>query len=77
MILTSNFTKDENFDRLVFVEGARHIFELERTISGVFRHNVRLAIGTAINVLLFNHIREIEVFAKCVGLYPTEKRGRS
>jgi len=59
-ILTSNFTKDENLDRLVFVDGARHIFESERTIAGVFRHNVRLAIGTAINVLLFNHIRESE-----------------
>ena len=32
MILTSNFTKEENLDRLVFVEGARHIFESERTI---------------------------------------------
>ena len=58
MILTSNFTKDENLDRIIFVEGARHIFESERTIRGVFRHNVRLAIGTAVNVLLFNHIRD-------------------
>ena len=69
MILTSNFTKDENLDRLVFVEGARHIFESERTIAGVFRHNVRLAIGTAINVLLFNHIRESEDIRKNVAEY--------
>ena len=69
MILTSNFTKDENLGRLVFVEGARHIFESERTISGVFRHNVRLAIGTAINILLFNHIRESESIRNNVSDY--------
>ena len=69
MILTSNFTKDENLDRLVFVEGARHIFESEHTITGVFRHNVRLAIGTAINVLLFDHIRKSESIRKNVADY--------
>ena len=68
-ILTSNFTKDENLDRLVFVEGARHIFESERTIAGVFRHNVRLAIGTAINILLFDHIRGSESIRKNVAEY--------
>jgi glycosyltransferase involved in cell wall biosynthesis len=69
MILTSNFTKEENLDRLVFVEGARHIFESEHTISGVFRHNVRLAIGTAINILLFDHIRDSENVQKNVAKY--------
>lgn len=57
MILTENFKKDEDLDRIIFVPGARHIFESERTIGGVFHHNVRLAIGTAINVLLFQHFR--------------------
>ena len=77
MILTSNFTKEENLDRLVFVEGARHIFESEHTIAGVFRHNVRLAIGTAINILLFNHFRRIRKHSeKFGGIYPEQKRGR-
>ena len=67
MILTSNFTKDENLDRIILVEGARHIFQSERTIRGVFRHNVRLAIGTAVNVLLFNRIRVSEDIQKNVG----------
>jgi len=69
MILTSNFTKDENLDRIVFVEGARHIFESETTVRGVFRHNVRLAIGTAINILLFNHFRSSESIRKNVEEY--------
>ena len=58
MILTSNFTEDENLDYLIFVEGARHVFESEHRIRDVFRHNIRLAIGTGINVLLFKHFRE-------------------
>jgi glycosyltransferase involved in cell wall biosynthesis len=57
MILTSNFSAQEDSGRLVFVQGARHVFESERRIRDVFRHNVRLAIGTAINVLLFKHFR--------------------
>ena len=69
MILTKNFTEDETLDRLIFVEGARHIFESERTIRSAFRHNVRLAIGTAINMLLFNHFRESESILKDVGGY--------
>jgi glycosyltransferase involved in cell wall biosynthesis len=69
MILTSNFTEDENLDHIVFVEGARHIFESERSIRGVFRHNIRLTIGTAINVLLFKHIRKSQSIQKDVSKY--------
>ena len=58
MLLTSNFTQDENRDRHIFVQGARHIFKFERHLRDVFRHNIRLAIGTGINVLLFKHFRE-------------------
>ena len=58
MILTSNFTVDEKLERLVYVGKARHIFESERSVREVFRHNIRLTIGTGINVLLFRHFRE-------------------
>ena len=69
MILTSNFTQAENLERIIYVDGARHIFESERSIKGVFRHNVRLAIGTAINVLLFKHIWASPGIQKDVGSY--------
>jgi glycosyltransferase involved in cell wall biosynthesis len=69
MILTANFTQDENLERIVYVDGARHIFESERSIAGVFRHNIRLAIGTAINVLLFKHIWASPSIRKDVGRY--------
>jgi glycosyltransferase involved in cell wall biosynthesis len=73
MILTANFTSEENLERLIFVEGARHIFESERTIRGVFRHNIRLAIGTAINVLLFIHIRGSKCISEDVASYVRKK----
>ena len=69
MILTSNFTENENFDHIIFVGRARHIFESESSLRGVFRHNIRLAIGTAINVLLFKHVRELSSIQRDVGKY--------
>lgn len=59
MIMTSSFLQSENPERLVFVDGAQHIFESERSVRAVFRHNVRLRVGTALNVLLFNHLRKL------------------
>nr|WP_166180523.1 glycosyltransferase family 2 protein [Altererythrobacter segetis] len=59
MLLTSNFEQSEKLDRLLFVEGAYHVFESMRDLGGVVRHNVRLAIGTAVNILLFDHIRQL------------------
>ena len=58
MLLTSSFEQPERLDRLVFVEEAYHVFESIRDF-GVIRHNVRLAIGTAVNILLFGHIRRL------------------
>jgi glycosyltransferase involved in cell wall biosynthesis len=69
MILTSNFTQDENLERIVYVDGTRHIFESERTVKGVLRCNIRLVIGTAINMLLFKHIRATPSIQKDVGGY--------
>lgn len=59
MILTDNFRSHEDLERLVFVEGAQHVFESNRTLSRVFRHNVRLVVGTGINVLLFKRLRKL------------------
>jgi glycosyltransferase involved in cell wall biosynthesis len=61
MILTSNFSQDEDLGRIISINTAWHIFESEHTLRGVFRHNIRLAIGTAVNVLLFDHIRQMSI----------------
>ena len=78
MILTSNFTKDENLGRLVFVEGARHIFEFRtHDLRGLpsqrppgNRHGYQ-------HITLQSYSRIRKYPQQCVGLYPTEKRGRS
>jgi glycosyltransferase involved in cell wall biosynthesis len=59
MLLTSNFEHEERLERLVFVEDAYHVFESMRDLGGVIRHNVRLAIGTTVNILLFWHFMEL------------------
>jgi glycosyltransferase involved in cell wall biosynthesis len=59
MLLTSSFEREERTDRLLFVENAYHVFESMRDLMSVVRHNVRLAIGTAINILLFWHFMKL------------------
>jgi glycosyltransferase involved in cell wall biosynthesis len=73
MLLTSSFTAEEDLERLLFVPSARHIFESERRIGDVLRHNVRLAIGTAINVLLFEHFRAHPRDARALSAYIREQ----
>jgi glycosyltransferase involved in cell wall biosynthesis len=58
MLLTSSFSHDERLERHLFVPEVYHVFESLRDARSVIRHNVRLAIGTAINILLFYHLRE-------------------
>jgi glycosyltransferase involved in cell wall biosynthesis len=68
MILTSSFTEKENYARLVFVDGARHIFESYRHIRDIIHHNVRIAIGTEINRLLYDHFHD-QLNNKDIGNY--------
>jgi hypothetical protein len=77
MIVTSSFTAPEQLDRLVFVEDAYHVFESERGIRGVFRHNLRLVIGTGINVLLFHRIRSLVEAKIDVAAYIRERNGQN
>lgn len=60
MLLTSGFEHEERLERHLFVPEAHHVFESLRSAKAVQHHNVRLAIGTAINILLFHHLRSIQ-----------------
>src|SRR5690606_10569276 len=46
-------------ERHLFVPGAYHVFESRRNVRDLIQHNVRLAIGTAVNAQLFWHIRAL------------------
>lgn len=59
MLLTSSFAHEERMERHLFVPGAYHVFESLRNLPDVLKHNVRLAIATAVNAQLFWHIRAL------------------
>jgi glycosyltransferase involved in cell wall biosynthesis len=69
MLLTSSFQHEEQMERHVFVKDAFHVFESTRDAKSVFRHNVRLAIGTAINILLFWELRRVRASGQRVSEY--------
>lgn len=73
MLLTSSFTHDEDMKRHLFVESAYHVFESVRDARGVIRHNVRLAIGTAINIALFGELRRLRSIEADVSKYIRER----
>jgi glycosyltransferase involved in cell wall biosynthesis len=73
MLLTSSFAHDEEISRLVFIEDAYHIFESTRSVSDVVNHNVRLAIGTAVNILLFHELRRVRSTGQSISSYIIER----
>jgi len=58
MILTENFSKDEDLRRIDADDGVWHVYESERTLSALIRHQVRIIIGSAINTLIFRRLEE-------------------
>lgn len=56
MVLTDELTRPEDLSR---IDGADvwHIYESERTIRSLIRHQVRIVIGSAINMAVFETIR--------------------
>jgi glycosyltransferase involved in cell wall biosynthesis len=69
MLLTSSFSHDEDMSLHVFVQNACHVFESLRDARSVIRHNVRLAIGTAINIALFGELRRVRAAGEDVAEY--------
>lgn len=73
MLLTSSFSHEERMDRHLFVPGAYHIFESHRNMRDVIQHNIRLAIGTAVNARLFWHIRDLRAQGVNIAEYIRER----
>jgi glycosyltransferase involved in cell wall biosynthesis len=76
MLLTSSFEHEERLNRHLYVPEARHIFEALRSIRAVFHHNIRLAIGTGINILIFKHFRQLRLRDVDLASY-TKQRNQS
>lgn len=58
MLCTDNFTKPEKPSRLVRADNAAHTFEAVTDARILFKHEVRLLVGSAMNFILFAHLRE-------------------
>lgn len=57
LLLTDGFTRPENCARIVRADDAVHTFEAERRFLSIYRHEIRLTLGTAQNILLFKFLR--------------------
>jgi glycosyltransferase involved in cell wall biosynthesis len=59
MLLTRNFTEDENTALISADPEIAHVYESERDLSGLLRHQIRIVIGGAINLVLFDYLRSV------------------
>jgi glycosyltransferase involved in cell wall biosynthesis len=57
MLLTRLLTEDENFERIHGEPEIWHVYESLRTVPALVRHQTRLVIGSAINTVVFDHMR--------------------
>ena len=67
MLLTDSFRLPENTGAIVRAAGATHYFEAVTGFQAWFKHERRLVNGTAVNILLFGHIRELVAQGKNPG----------
>jgi hypothetical protein len=59
MVLTDALTGPEDFSRIDGLEGLAHIYESERSIGRLIRHQERIVIGSAINAAAFAALRDL------------------
>jgi glycosyltransferase involved in cell wall biosynthesis len=56
MLCTDNFTGPDTPSRLVRADGAAHTFEAVTDLRTLFKHEVRLLVGSAMNFILFEEL---------------------
>ncbi len=59
MVLTDALTGPEDFTRIDGLEGLSHIYESERRIPALIRHQTRIVIGSALNFAAFDRLRAL------------------
>jgi len=67
MLLTDSFRQPEKTEAIVRASGATHFFEAVTGFHAWFKHERRLVNGTAVNILLFSHIRDLVAQGKNPG----------
>ena len=56
LLCTDGFTRPDTPSRLVRAEEAAHTFEAVTDLRTLFKHEVRLLVGSAMNFILFEHL---------------------
>lgn len=56
LLCTDGFTRPDTPSRLVRAENAAHTFEAVTDLRTLFKHEVRLLVGSAMNFILFEHL---------------------
>jgi hypothetical protein len=64
MVATNNMTSDEDLSKLSGHESIYHLYRSERTLSALIRHQVRIVIGSAINAVIYEELRDIALIEK-------------
>lgn len=59
MLLTRNFTMPEDTSRIDASPAVWHIYDSERSLPALIRHQTRIVIGGAVNLALFDHLRAL------------------
>lgn len=59
MIATQTLSRPEDLSRIDAREDIFHVYGSERTIGALIRHQTRIVIGSAINAVLFEHLRRL------------------
>lgn len=59
MILTDVLTTPEDFSRIDGLDGLFHIYQSERRLGDLLRHQTRIVIGSAINAACFEDLRSL------------------
>jgi glycosyltransferase involved in cell wall biosynthesis len=76
MILTDVLVNPEDFTRITGVEGLFHIYESERTIKALIRHQERIVIGSAINTACFSSLRAMPKTERALELFRIAEQER-
>lgn len=64
MIVTDGFKSEADLTKIEGDENIFHIYESERTITALIKHQSRIVIGSAINAIIYKHINSFQTSEK-------------
>ncbi|MGL6209649.1 MAG: glycosyltransferase [Paracoccaceae bacterium] len=75
MVLTDALTGPEDLSRIDGQEGVHHLYASERRIGPLIRHQVRIVVGSAVNLACYQHIARLPGPARLAELAKATEEG--